>query len=539
VYASLVLRNGLIHTLDPARPRATGLAAFGEHILALDDVEPLVGPHTSVLDLGGRTAVPGLIDAHVHLLWLGESLGQADLTGARSIEEAAERAARHRPDGEWVRGWGYDPNAWPRWPTRHDLDRVLPNRPAALWSHDLHSLWVNGEALRRAGVTRDTPTPAGGHVFTDERGEPTGVLQEGAANLVLDAVGRPSAEECDAATRRAVKKANEHGIVGVHTKEGAAARASVQRLREDGDLTLRVYAHLAREELNAAVELGLRTGIGDDWLRIGGLKLFADGALGSQTALMVEPYAGGENRGVEVLTPEQLADYAERACSNGIALTVHAIGDLANRRVLDALVVARRAAARARRVPAAAAGSAELPDAPGPLRHRVEHAQHLQPSDVARFRAADVVVSVQPIHATSDMRTADRFLGRRTAQSFAWRSLLDAGARLAFGTDAPVEPIDPIATIHAAVTRRRADGSPGPDGWHREQRLTAAESLHAYTLGSAYAAGEEGRKGSLVPGKLADVTVLSADPLAIPPDELLSLRVDATIVGGRIVHRAL
>ena len=524
MHASLVLRNGLIHTLDPAHPRAMALAAFGEHVLALDDVDGLVGAETRVLDLGGRTVVPGLIDAHVHLLWFGQFLGQVDLGGARSAEEAAARSAAHRPDGEWVSGSGWDPNAWPRWPTRHDLDRLLPDRPAALWSHDLHSLWANTAALRRAGVTRDTPTPEGGRIVRDDAGEPTGVLQERAAELVMAAIGPPSAEACDAATRRAVKRANELGLVGVHTMEGADARAALPRLREEGELTLRVYAHLAREELDHALALGLRTGLGDDWLRLGGLKLFADGALGSQTALMLEPYAGGENRGVEVLTPEQLADYAERACSNGIALTVHAIGDLANRRVLDAIAIARRAEAPARRLPTSAGLARSLPDMPARLRHRIEHAQHLAPEDIPRF--AGLIASVQPVHATSDRHTADRFLGERTATSFAWRSLLQAGAHLAFGTDAPVEPIDPIASISAAVTR---------DGWHPEQRLTVAEALHAYTLGSAYAAGEEARKGSLAPGKLADLTVLDRDPLAIPPDELRHLKVEATIVGGRIV----
>lgn len=542
--ASLVLRNGLIHTLDPAHPRATALAAFGEHVLALDDVEGLVGPETLVLDLGGRTAIPGLIDAHVHLLWFGTSLGQVDLTGARSVEEAAERTARHRPDGEWVQGAGWDPNAWPRWPTRLDLDRVVPDRPVALWSHDHHTLWTNSAGLRRAGITRDTPMPATGHLVRDDSGEPTGVLQEDAATAVVDAIGQPSAEACDAATRRAVRRANELGLTGVHTMEGADARGTLQRLREEGELTLRIYAHLAREELDAALWLGLRTGLGDDWLRLGGLKLFADGALGSQTGLMVEPYVGGGNRGVEVLSAEQLTDYAERACANGIALTVHAIGDLANRRVLDAIAVARRVELAARAVVGAARGNAGGERGalaagrfrqPGSLRHRIEHAQHLHPGDIPRF--AGLVASVQPTHATSDMHTADRFLGKRAASSFAWRSLLDARANLAFGTDAPVESIDPIATLHAAVTRRRADGSPGPDGWHPEQRLTIAEALHAHTLGGAYAAGEEHRKGSLVRGKLADLTVLSGDPFAVPPDELKSLKVEATIVGGRLVHR--
>jgi len=383
---------------------------------------------------------------------------------------------------------------------------------------------VNGAALRRAGVTASTRSPEGGQIVADPDGEPSGVLRERAAELVTAAIGRPSAASCDAATRRALRRANELGLAGVHTMEGAEARASLQRLCEDGELTLRVCAHLARDELEGAIGLGLRSGFGDEWLRVGGLKLFADGALGSQTALMLEPYEGqADNRGVEVLTAEELRGYAERAAGHGIALTIHAIGDLANRRVLDAMALARRVEPSRRGAP--------------PLRHRIEHAQIVHPDDVARFAELDVVASVQPVHATSDMTTAERYWGARTPWSYAWRSLLSAGAHLAFGTDAPVEPLDPIATIHAAVTRRRADGAP-PDGWHPEQRLTVEESVRAYTLGSAHAAGEAARKGSLALGKLADLTVLSRDPFALPPDELLGLRVEATVVGGRVVYRA-
>ncbi|HEV8633363.1 MAG TPA: amidohydrolase [Chloroflexota bacterium] len=519
--ASLVLRNGVIRTLDRARPRASALAARGEEIVAVGDdrdVGELIGPQTAVLDLGGRAAIPGLIDAHVHLLWLGFALGQVELRDAATIGEAVARVAAHRGDGEWVVATGWDPNRWPRWPTRHDLDGLLPDRPVALWSHDLHSLWANSAALRRAGITAATAPPEGGQITRDPQGEPTGVLRERAAELVTAAIGQPSSVACDAATRRAVRRANELGLTGAHTMEGPEARAALQRLREDGGLTLRVCAHLARGELEGAIGLGLRTGFGDDWLRIGGLKLFADGALGSQTALMLEPYEGQDrNRGVEVLTPEELRRDAERAAANGIALTVHAIGDLANRRVLDAIALARRAG--------------------GPrLRHRIEHAQLVHPADLARFAELGVVASVQPVHATSDMATAERFWGARTRSSYAWRSLLDARVRLAFGTDCPVEPLDPIATIHAAVTRRRADGTP-PAGWHPEQRLTVEESVCAYTHGSAYAAGEEGRKGGLAVGKLADVTVLSRDPLAVAEEELLGLRVEATVVGGRVVYQ--
>ncbi|HEY3078384.1 MAG TPA: amidohydrolase [Chloroflexota bacterium] len=525
--ASLVLRGGVIHTLEGARPRASALAAIGEEIVALGDegdVAGLIGPGTEVFDLGGRTAIPGLIDAHVHLLWLGFALGQVDLRDAATIEAAAARAAAHRGDDEWIVGTGWDPNRWPRWPTRHDLDRVFPDRPVALWSHDLHSLWANGAALRRAGITAATAAPEGGQIVRDPSGEPSGVLRERAAELVTAAIARPSAAACDAATRRALRRANELGLTGVHTMEGAEARASLQRLREDGDLTLRVCAHLARDELEGAIGLGLRTGFGDEYLRIGGLKLFADGALGSQTALMLEPYQGqAQNRGVEVLTVEELRAYAERAAGHGIALTVHAIGDLANRRVLDALALARRAEPSGESRPR--------------LRHRIEHAQIVHPDDLARFAELDVVASVQPVHATSDLATAERFWGARTPWSYAWRGLLAAGARLAFGTDCPVEPLDPIGTIHAAVTRRRADGTP-PGGWHPEQRLTVEESVRAYTLGSAHAAGEEARKGSLALGKLADLTVLSRDPFATPADELLDLRVETTIVGGRVIYRA-
>jgi len=517
----LVVVNGDLHTMDAARPRARALAVADGTIVAVGDgpeVLALRGPATQVLDLGGRTAVPGLIDAHVHLLAFGLSLGQVDLSEAASIDAAVVAVAsahEEQPDG-WLLGRGFHPGRWPRWPTSADLDAVVGDRPVALRAHDGHSVWVSSAALRLAGVTASAQPPAGGAILRDASGEPIGVLQERAIELIDEAIGPPTPEQVDAALARAVRRCAEVGLAGVHVVEGRDSFAGIQRLRERGKLTLRVQANLWRDGFDAALALGLRTGLGDEWLRIGGLKLFADGALGSRTALMLEPYDGEpRNRGVAVLTREELIDYAERAASNGIALVVHAIGDLANRHVLDALARAREVA--------------------GPeLRHRIEHAQIVHPDDVPRFAKLGVVASMQPTHATTDVDLADRYWGERSTHAYAWRSMLDAGVPLAFGSDCPVEPIDPLHGIFAAVTRQRRDGTP-PGGWYPEQRLTVEEAVRAFTLGAAYAAGEEATKGSLSVGKVADLTVLSRDIFAVAPSEIFGTEAVMTIVGGRVV----
>jgi predicted amidohydrolase YtcJ len=529
--ATLIVTNGDVHTMDPARPRARALAAVGETIVAVgsdEEIRPLGGLATEVIDLGGRTVVPGLIDAHVHLLSLGQALGRLDFERCRTLEQALDvvrRAHREQPEG-WLLGRGFHPNRWARWPTRQDLDAVVGDRRCAFSSHDGHSLWASSGALRAAGLSASTGTPAGGEIFREPDGHPTGVLQETAIPLVESALGQPTAADLDAALTRAVRHCNERGLVGVHTVESADSFAGVQRLRGRGQLSLRVQAHLWRDGLDHALALGLRTGLGDDWLRVGGLKLFADGALGSRTALMLEPYEGEPgNRGLTVLTRAELLEHAEWTVRAGIALTVHAIGDEANRYVLDAIAHAREVAGKL----GAAAGPA--------LRHRIEHAQIVHKDDYPRFGRLGVVASMQPTHATTDIEYADRYWGARSAHAYAWRTMLEHGAALAFGSDAPVESVDPLPGIHAAVTRRRAGGTPR-GGWYPEQRLTVEEAVRAFTLGAAYAAGEEARKGSLTPGKVADLTVLSRDVFTIPPAEILETRVVRTIVGGRSVYEA-
>jgi predicted amidohydrolase YtcJ len=432
------------------------------------------------------------------------------------------------PAGAWLLGAGWRRNDFDdrRLPTAADLDAVVGDRPAVLQSHDHHSIWCNSAALALAGVTAETPDPDGGKLERDADGRLTGVLYETAEDLVMRHAPEPSEAEHDAALREALAALAARGITSVHNFTGGAtltdrrlALGALQRARAAGDLTLRVYQLISSDDLDAAIAIGLRTGLGDEWLRLGHLKLFADGALGSRTAWMAEPYEGEpENRGVAIHPPDRLRDLIERAARAGLAPAIHAIGDRANQEVLNIYEVGRR--------------EGWLPPA---LRPRVEHAQVLLPADLSRLARLDVIASMQPSHCTSDMIAADENWGERSRYAYAWNSLLEYNTVLAFGSDAPVEEPDVIAGLHAAVTRQRANGQPD-GGWRPAECITAAEALWAYTLGAAYASGEEDVKGSLAPGMLGDVTVLSADPTALPGSELLDVQVEQTIVGGRVVY---
>lgn len=535
--ADLILFNGRVHTMDPALPFATAVATRGDRILAVgldSEILHLRHQHTLLFDLRGRAAFPGFIDAHVHFAWWALRREQVDLSDASSPEQAmakvAERVAQ-TPPGTWILGGGFDRNVWPgaAWPTRQMLDAVAPQHPVMLNSHDHHSIWVNTLALRLAGVTAETPDPPGGRIARDPiTGEPIGILSESAVQLVQRVVPSPTLSQAVAAMREAQPLAWAAGLTSIHeihdTDDMMAFRA-FQALRRAGELGLRVYQHVPASRLEAFIQAGVQSGFGDEWVRIGGVKFFIDGALGSRTADMLEPYIGEpDNRGVPIMDKEAMLEQALRASRAGLSVSVHAIGDRANRSILDVLEAVRRdeeANGRCR------------------LRHRIEHVQILHPDDLPRLAQLDVIASMQPIHATSDMLIAERFWGpERCRLAYAWRSLLDTGARLAFGSDAPVEPLDVLAGIHAAVTRRRPDGAPGPDGWQPQERITAMEAVRAYTLGAAYASGEEMIKGTLTPGKLADMVVLSRDITACPAEEILSTRVEVTILGGQIVYRA-
>ncbi|MFQ5886389.1 MAG: amidohydrolase [Anaerolineae bacterium] len=522
---SRLLLNGKIYTLDRTLPRAQAVAIEGNRILAVGSHEEVRartrGGGWEALDLGGKAVVPGFIDCHVHFLDFALGLKRLDLKGVDSLEGALELVKEHARKcgpGEWITGFGWDHHLWQGgFPRREDLDRVAPENPVALTRKDGHSMWVNSLALERAGIEEETPDPPGGEIERDAQG-PTGILKERALELIEEVLPPSSPQTRQGELGEAISKAQQFGLTGIHDCEGSEALADFQTLLAQGELGLRVYMMIPQESLEKVITLGLKTGFGNDYLRLGHLKVFADGSLGSQTAHMLEPFYGQpDNSGIPVLSPDELQDIVGRAKEAEIACAVHAIGDAANRKVLDTFAQLRVKGVR------------------GGLRHRIEHAQLLHPGDIPRFKQLGITASMRPIHATSDMVMADRYWGERARYSYAWRSLLDSGARLAFGSDCPVESLDPLMGIHAAVTRQRASGEP-EGGWYPQERLTVAEAVHAYTLGAAYASEEEGAKGSITPGKLADLVVLSRDIFETRPEEVLETEVVYTIFDGRVVY---
>ena len=544
MHPTMLLTNARIYTQDADRPLARSVALAGNRILAVgDDLSHLAGPGTQTHDLGGRTLLPGFIDAHIHFVGWALQRRWVDLTGAPSAAQAlaivAQKASQTAP-GRWLRGGGWDANVWPEgMPTRQMLDQVAPLHPVALDSKDWHSVWANSLALARAGITASTPNPGDGVIERDpQTGEPTGILRENAVKLLDDVVTQPGLEESCAAALEGIHLAWANGLTGIHEANDTAemlAFRTYQALLRRGELGLRVNQAIPRGRRQAAIDLGLQSGFGSDWLRVGSVKFFADGALGSQTAWMLEPYRERADwRGVCTLDPEEFTEEALACSAAGLSVMIHAIGDRANREVLNAFAVVRRAE------PEWQTGQA-LPARPWPpLRHRVEHVQIIHPDDAPRLAAMGLIASMQPIHATSDMLNADRLWGEpRVRGAYAWRTLLDTGVTLAFGSDAPIEAPDVLAGIHAAVTRRRDNGAPGPVGWQPQERISVAEAVRAYTLGAAFASGEEAIKGSITPGKLADLVVLDRDIFTCPAEEILQTQVIATILDGKVVYGEL
>jgi hypothetical protein len=524
--ADTLLINGKCYTLDEACPRASQVALSEGRVLAVgEDLSALWASNSQIIDLDGRCVIPGLTDSHIHFTWYALTLRQLDLSGADTLSEMVQlvaKRARETPPDRWIVGHRWDQERWPerRFPTAADLDAVAADHPVLLRAKNGHALVVNSRVLRQAGITAETPDPPGGRIGRREDGSPNGMLfEDSAMRLAADLVPPPRPSELDHALEAAFPRAWQVGLTAVHDVDTIAAFSAYQRLRARGALGLRVVKYLPAEQLDCALALGLRPGLGDDRLRIGGIKVFTDGALGAHTAAMLEPYEGASPGGTGVLTmePEAFRALARKAIAGGWPLAVHAIGDRANRLVLDTL--------------------AEL--GPGDLRHRIEHVQLLHPDDVPRLATLGVIASMQPIHATQDYEMAERYWGTRCETAYAWRSLWETGATLAFGSDAPVEDLNPLVGIHAAVTRRCADGAPGPEGWYPEQRLTVDQAVRAYTWGAAYAGGLEERLGSLSPGKWADLVVLDRDIFTVDPMEIVDTQVRATMVAGELVYDAL
>jgi predicted amidohydrolase YtcJ len=519
-----ILTDGRIHTLDPEAGVVQALAIRDGRVLAAgtnESIMRLAGNGTEVTALHGRCVLPGLTDSHLHLQHLAFSLARIDCE-TNTLEACLSRVqarAEITPRGTWVLGHGWNQNSWGEFPDRQSLDSVAPGRPIYLTAKSLHAGWVSSAALSIAGLDRNTADPPDGRLLRTPDGELTGVLLEGAMRLVSAAIPAPSLESIVHAIEAVQETLWSLGLTAVHDFDGPECFAALQILRERGSLGLRVLKSIPHERLDEALALGLRSGFGDDWLRLGAVKVFADGALGPRTAAMLAPYDGEpDNRGTLLQDRESLFEIGRQALPAGIALAIHAIGDKANHEVLEAFAELQR------RLPGTG-----LPAMPS----RIEHVQLLHPDDVPRLAALGLVASMQPIHATSDMPMAERYWGSRTRTSYAWRSLERAGTRLVFGSDAPVESPNPFWGLHAAVTRRRQDGSPGPEGWIPEERLARQQALNGLTREPAALAGLAGQQGTLRPAAYADLIVLDEDPLTCPVESIPALRPRATMVGGR------
>lgn len=524
---NLILYNANIYTVNPAQPRATALAVANDRIVTVGsdvDIDAVRLPDAQRVNLNGAFVMPGMIDAHLHLQSTGIAMRSVNVFEAPSIDAAVARVrerAQRTPPGTWIIGEGWTQDVWnpPRFPTAADLDAATTAHPVILYAKSGHAAWVNSVALHLCGITANTVDPAGGQIVRDEAGQPTGALLESAIDLCMQHIPLPAPEEEEDATAEAMRAMNRVGLTGAHCMDGGEVSLrsfnTYQRLREQGRMTLRVVKQLGVEALDTVLRAGIRSGFGDAWLRIGGVKIFIDGALGPHTAAMIEPYENEPgNYGISTFDREELAETVTRCNQQGLAAVIHAIGDRANHDALDAFEVA-----------AHHAGGASL-------RNRIEHAQLVHPDDLARFARLGVIASMQPIHAIGDMRMADACWGQRSRTAYAWRALADSGARLAFGSDSPVESFNPFLGLHAAVTRRRPDGYPGPEGWYPEQRVTIEAAIEAYTIGAAYAGGMEREIGSLEPGKLADLIVLSRDITRCEPDALLDTKVERVLLNG-------
>ncbi len=530
--ADLIVTNARVWTVDPKRPEAEALAILGDRLVAVGsraEVEAWRGPSTEVIDAGGRRVLPGFNDAHVHFVDGSAKLSRVDLKDARSPDEFTRRiaaAARALPKGQWVLGGNWDDQgfAHPQLPTRQWMDATTADRPVWVDRYDGHMAVANSLALKLAGVTAATKDPPGGEIVRDARGEPTGLLKDAAMGFVSRVVPPLTAEARLGVIRQGLKHAASLGVTSVQDMNPAYEDvAAYADLLERGELTARIYAAPLETQWEDQAKLGLRRAFGSPWLRLGAVKGYADGSLGSTTAYFFEPYLDAPAaRGLlsdEMQPLEGIRERLVKADAASLQLCMHAIGDRGIAMTLDLFEDVVKA------------------NGPRDRRLRIEHAQHVAPTDFARFARLGVIASVQPYHAIDDGRWADARIGpQRSKTTYAFRSFLDHGVRLALGTDWFVAPLDPMQTLYAAVTRATLDGK-RPGGWVPEQKITLAEAIEAYTTGSAYAELQEKDKGSLAPGKLADLVILNQDVFAVPPAAIKDVVVETTIVGGQVVYR--
>ncbi len=530
----LILYNGKLYTQDPEIPYASAIAMRSGKILAVgsdDEIRALADSRTKQVNLEERRVLPGLTDCHIHFYEWSLLLGGLMLEDTRSLDEILGRvhdAAGQVKPGVWIVGQGWNQGRWPAptLPARSDLDKVAPDNPVILWRTDLHLAWTNSLALDAAGIDANTPDPDMGVIDRNESGQPTGILRELAINLVRDVMPPQTDAQTDEAMRQSMAKVHRLGLTGVHDfrimggEDGPPALRAWQRLRAADKLDLRAWVMIPGELLDEAITLGLQTGFGDEFLRIGGAKFFSDGATGPRTAWMLEPF-NDAGTGLPLTPMTKMAEAISKAHQAGISTAIHAIGDRAVRELLDVFteVTGEQQAHLKPRVP-----------------HRIEHVQHSHPDDLKRLGPLGLVASVQPLHLTDDMDMIDKACGSRARWAYAFRDLLNAGTVLALGSDCPVASPNPFWGIHAAVTRQQRDGKPD-GGWYPEQKLSLAEAIWGYTMGAAIASGQENDQGSLTPGKLADLIVLDQDIFEIPPEQIHETKVVMTVFDGRIVYQ--
>jgi predicted amidohydrolase YtcJ len=529
--ADLLLLNGKIWTGNNKQPEAEALAILGNRIVAVGttaQIRKLAGANTRIIDLKSRRVVPGFNDAHVHFFDGGAGLASVQLRDAKTLADFRDRIgafAKKLPKGRWVLNGNWDHENWQpaALPTRQLIDAVTPDNPVFINRLDGHMCLANSLALKLAGVTRATPDPPGGSIVRDAQGEPTGVLKDAAMNFVYRVIPNPTAEEIAEALKAAMRYAAENGVTSVQDMSASPDVLAVyQTLLQRGELTVRVSGHQPLAQWERLARIGIQASFGNDKLKIGGLKGFADGSLGSTTALFFEPYLD-DPKTVGLPSDEMVKEAEMRARiiaadKAGLHIAIHAIGDKANQTILDFY-----------------AGAAQA-NGPRDRRFRIEHAQHLRPAEIKRFATQQVIASMQPYHAIDDGRWAENRIGpKRTQGTYAFRSLLDAGAVLAFGSDWFVAPMEPLLGIYAAITRRTLDGK-HPNGWVPEQKITVAEAVRAYTYGSAYASFDEQVKGTLEVNKLADLVVLSDNIFKIDPVQIEKVKVELTVFDGKVVY---
>ena len=529
--STLIVTNAVVYTVDKQRPKAEAVAVIGDRIVAVGsraEIELWRGPQTKVIDADGKLLLPGFNDAHVHFIQGGAQLDQVQLTDAATPEEFAKRIAaqtKKTPKGEWILGGRWDETKWPNQelPTKELVDRVTGDTPMFVERYDGHEALANSAAMKLAGIDPKTAEIPGGVIVRDASGNPTGVFKDAAMTLIYKAIPPMTHEQRLRAARGALKHAASLGVTSVqHMNPEFADVAAYSELAEKGELTTRLYAVPMETDWRDQAKVGIRRAWGSSYLRLGAVKGYADGSLGSRTAYMFEPFNDDPgNRGLlsdEMHPPSAMRDRLMQADAAGLQLRVHAIGDRAISMILDIFA------------------DIEKEHGYHDQRFAIEHAQHMAQKDLERFAKLHVIASMQPYHAIDDGRWAEPRLGHERARySYAWRSFLDHGVTLAFGTDWPVAPLDPMPGVYAAVTRATLDGK-NPGGWIPEEKITLPEAIEAYTMGAAFAEFQEREKGSITPGKLADMVIVSDNIFELKPEAIRNVKVQTTIVGGKVVY---